>query len=239
MREDPFSGCPNRGKAAPEGGAPSWQTAYCSLALIMVVVFVMLISYSTFDRGEMKKFGRSLKTEAHSEDSPQPSVPPGRPLPVQQWSAAALKQRMAALGIADDVIIEKTTRGCKAIMAGHVLFATGSAALSVKKQASLDEMARFARQTGARVWIEGHADGSGFAGADDWQNWSMSSRRAVSVFRYFLERGGIPAERMGAAGYGSNHPLVPNGTADGRERNRRIEITFSWDTMPQSRGNGE
>jgi chemotaxis protein MotB len=54
-------------------------------------------------------------------------------------------------------------------------------------------------------------------------NWELSVARATNVVR-FLQDVGIPPERMVAAGRGEYDPVAPNDTAEGRQKNRRIEI---------------
>lgn len=56
-------------------------------------------------------------------------------------------------------------------------------------------------------------------------NWELSVARATTVVRY-LQEVGIPPERMVASGRAEYAPVAPNDTADGRKKNRRIEITL-------------
>jgi len=54
-------------------------------------------------------------------------------------------------------------------------------------------------------------------------NWELSVARATSVVRY-LQQVGVPPERMIASGRGEYGPVASNDTAEGRQKNRRIEI---------------
>jgi len=56
-------------------------------------------------------------------------------------------------------------------------------------------------------------------------NWELSAARATTVVRY-LQEVGVPAERMIASGRAEYAPVAPNDSADGRQKNRRIEITL-------------
>ena len=67
--------------------------------------------------------------------------------------------------------------------------------------------------------IVGHTDSTG---SDDY-NQSLSVRRATSV-RGYLTRQGISEPRTRTEGRGENLPVASNATADGRSRNRRVEI---------------
>src|SRR5690606_15723387 len=54
-------------------------------------------------------------------------------------------------------------------------------------------------------------------------NWELSSARAGSVVRY-LQANGIAKEHLKAVGYADSRPIAGNGTAEGRARNRRVEL---------------
>ncbi len=56
-------------------------------------------------------------------------------------------------------------------------------------------------------------------------NWELSVARATTVVRY-LQEVGIPPERMIASGRAEYEPIAPNDNAEGRTKNRRIEITL-------------
>lgn len=57
------------------------------------------------------------------------------------------------------------------------------------------------------------------------------SRRRAEMIRNWLVAGGIPATRLTSSSWGSSRPIDPADTADGRSRNRRVELDVQW-TMP-------
>jgi len=69
------------------------------------------------------------------------------------------------------------------------------------------------------VRIEGHTDGHG---KTDY-NLGLSKRRAKAV-RLYLMKHGIGADRLESEGFGSSRPIASNGSAEGRARNRRVEM---------------
>jgi outer membrane protein OmpA-like peptidoglycan-associated protein len=71
-----------------------------------------------------------------------------------------------------------------------------------------------------QLTIEGHTDSIGSAQT----NMELSRRRSEAVRAALIERYGIPAERLSARGYGATVPKDTNDTADGRARNRRVEL---------------
>ena len=70
-----------------------------------------------------------------------------------------------------------------------------------------------------RFSVEGHTDSVG----SDVYNKSLSQRRAGAV-REFLMAEGVPQDRLGTLGHGEAIPVASNGSDDGRQRNRRVEV---------------
>jgi len=66
-------------------------------------------------------------------------------------------------------------------------------------------------------------------------NWELSVARATTVVRYLLETG-IPPERMVASGRAEYQPVAENDSAEGRKKNRRIEITLIDRNLVQEAG---
>jgi outer membrane protein OmpA-like peptidoglycan-associated protein len=72
---------------------------------------------------------------------------------------------------------------------------------------------------GQKLSIEGHTDN---VGSDEY-NQKLSEQRAASVMQY-LTSCGLPSDLLSSQGFGEGQPVAPNETADGRQKNRRVEI---------------
>jgi len=72
------------------------------------------------------------------------------------------------------------------------------------------------------ILVEGHTDSTGSAE----YNQKLSERRAESVQKE-LVRNGIPQSRITTQGFGKNRPVAGNNTAEGRAKNRRVEIRIN------------
>lgn len=61
-------------------------------------------------------------------------------------------------------------------------------------------------------------------------DWLLSGERASQVARYLDEQKSITGSKLRPMGYGKNFPIADNSTAEGREQNRRVDITIIRDT---------
>jgi OOP family OmpA-OmpF porin len=83
-----------------------------------------------------------------------------------------------------------------------------------------------------KVEIGGHASSEG----SDSHNLDLSDRRAKSVMKWLVDRGGIVAGRLTAKGYGETKPLVtPDENEADREKNRRVEFLISDQDITQTK----
>jgi OOP family OmpA-OmpF porin len=128
---------------------------------------------------------------------------------------AQLEQQLAELQA------EKTERGMVMTL-GDVLFETGKAELMPGAVTMIRRLARFMQQyQDKRVLIEGHTDSTGSASF----NLRLSEDRANAVQSLLLSEG-ISLNRIETIGYGMSKPVASNSTAEGRQRNRRVEIVI-------------
>jgi outer membrane protein OmpA-like peptidoglycan-associated protein len=103
---------------------------------------------------------------------------------------------------------------------GETVFAPGQSELRREARANLGAVVQFISENpGKRVRIEGHTDSTGNRNA----NQVLSQRRAEAVRRALIEDG-VDGGRLEAVGLGQDFPVAPNDTAEGRARNRRVEI---------------
>ncbi len=101
-----------------------------------------------------------------------------------------------------------------------VSFAVGSATIEPRLRPVLDSFASgLGSQPSMLVRVVGHTDSTGSDAIND----PLSLRRAESV-RNYLEDRGVSASRIEVAGRGAREPVASNDTAEGRAKNRRVEI---------------
>jgi chemotaxis protein MotB len=108
----------------------------------------------------------------------------------------------------------------------RILFDSGEAELKPEGQKILEKIAGvLVQHTNRQVHVIGHTDDvpirRKFA-----SNWELSTARATAAVRFLQEKAGVDPRRLGAVGHGEFHPVAPNTTAEGRAKNRRIEVVI-------------
>ena len=105
-------------------------------------------------------------------------------------------------------------------MPGNVTFKTASADLNSNFYKVLDSVALVLKEFDKTlIDVEGHTDSDG---SDDY-NQQLSMQRATSVGAY-LQSHGVNSQRVVALGAGETRPIANNGTAEGKQQNRRVEL---------------
>ncbi|HBH7191948.1 TPA: OmpA family protein [Escherichia coli] len=77
-------------------------------------------------------------------------------------------------------------------------------------------------KAGWLIVVSGHTDNTG----DPQRNQALSLKRAEAVRDWMRDTGDIPQSCFAVQGYGESRPVAPNDTAEGRARNRRVEISL-------------
>jgi len=110
-----------------------------------------------------------------------------------------------------------------------LLFPSGSIIIDEKGKQALTQLAKVLKeQPEINIAVEGHTDNQKINNLGQIKdNWDLSVLRATSVVRYLTENEKVESVRMTATGKGEFQPLGSNANADGRSKNRRIEIVLS------------
>src|SRR5207249_1508179 len=129
---------------------------------------------------------------------------------------ADLKSDLAAKGLQDAVRFRHDPRGLvAAITTDQVLFETGSSEISSRGREIVAAIGPRLSQLTNDVIVEGHTDNVPL-NRDGYNNWNLSTDRAVAVVRLLQETFGVTPEHLTATGYGEYRPAASNSDAKGR-----------------------
>lgn len=130
-----------------------------------------------------------------------------------------LRQQMAGTGVE----VNRNADGSVGlIMPGNITFDTNKSNIKPNFYSTLDKVAQTLTQDNkSGILVTGYTDNTG----NDSINIPLSQARAQSVASYLASRG-VSTSRINVQGQGAANPIASNATAQGREQNRRVEISI-------------
>lgn len=159
---------------------------------------------------------QAASAQAQADAERQRADQQQRQLQQERERAERMQQDLAALSA------KNTDRGV-VVTLQDVLFDTGKADLRSGGMRSLERIAGVLNKyPERRVMVEGFTDSQG----TEQFNLDLARRRADAV-KQQLESLGVGDARVETRAYGEAYPVADNGTAAGRQQNRRVEIVFS------------
>ena len=138
--------------------------------------------------------------------------------------AQTLNSAMASFVKNGQMNVSQNGRGVELEINASALFNQGEADIQPEAKKTLADAAKVLADNDFAIEVEGHTDNMPISTARFPSNWELSSARASSVVRLFIDQG-IVAKRLKAVGEADNQPVVPNDTPENRARNRRVTIT--------------
>ena len=231
-----------------------WMVSYADFITLLFAFFVVMYAISSVNVSKYRVFGASLMEAfgSHVETKPGIVVPLSendillktlvgrknaklveqlhKQQEAMQRIAKNLNQVMAPLVTSGQVSVSQTSRGVVLEINASALFPLGEADLPNASIKILTEVAKILEPGDQAIEIEGFTDDVPIKTPRFPSNWELSSARACSVARLFIEHGVVPG-RLTVVGSAANHPVAPNDTPEGRASNRRMTVTVMSPTM--------
>ena len=220
-----------------------WLISYADFITLLFAFFVVMYAISAVNENKYRMLAGSLgsafgKTAANDIPVPQlPAValpPEVRQRTLRQQQAIEEQAHMTAVaGTLLDVMaplvkegkvrVTQSRRGVSIEINANVLFSPGRADLEPRSLAVLRAVAEKLKNEPFNLEITGHTDDVPISNSAFASNWELSAVRATSVVRLLADSGIAPA-RLSAIGREASQPIASNDTAEGRARNRRVEL---------------
>jgi chemotaxis protein MotB len=219
-------------------GSPGagWEIIYTGFILIFLCFFIMLSAFSTIEQAKVMQFVRSFANAVSilpwgaKFESGLSVLPESPDIVDQQADMAKIFEELEAfstkLKFEDQIKLAFTQEGLAMRLSEQALFDLGVAAISPQADPLLEKIGAIVARTPYFIRIEGHTDNLPIHTEIFPSNWELSTARAVTVLRYFIQTHNINPQRLAAVGFGEFQPLVPNDTPANRAQNRRVEIIF-------------
>jgi len=184
------------------------------LALLAVISTLGCVTESAYKKEETKADDASKAAEQAN---------------AQKAAADKLNAQLESEVKANQVQIQKLQDELKVTVANQILFPEGGWEIHKGGEETLNKMIPALKELrGQRIDVQGYTDDVPIGPelkARFPSNWELSTARATDVVRYLASKG-VDQNMMSATGFGDTHPAAPNSTAEGRAKNRRIEIVI-------------
>jgi chemotaxis protein MotB len=223
-----------------------WLVSYADFITLLFAFFVVLYASRSDDAAKMKRLADSLKIalapDAGASVLLQASGNTVSPLPgkdaakkggdQEALDRAARKAEQRLAKIVKEMPhppIAVINDGKRLAIRLHAtsFFNAGEAVLKPDALQVLDAVGKELGALDRPVRVEGHTDSRAPTMGRFRSNWELSASRAVTVTEFLISAHNVAPIFLSAAGYADTRPIADNGTEQGREANRRIELVVS------------
>jgi chemotaxis protein MotB len=188
-------------------GTDRWMVSWADLLTLLFASIVVL--YASAARN------KPVKPEMQEKEEDELASPFDR-----------LRHSLASEIAADKLQVSLETRGIVVSLRDQSYFQSGSDEIAPAALKSIGEVAAVIRDLPNSVRLEGHSDSVPIHNGRFRDNWSLSAARSAAVLSLLESNFNVPAARLGIAAYADNKPVAANESAEGRARNRRVDIVI-------------
>ncbi len=220
-----------------------WLISYADFITLLFAFFVTMYSTSSVHEGKYRAVSDSVNEAFHpvialsssnirltSKQSGTAMFDTGLKL---FFKYRKMEEEVRTMDPSGQISLIKDRRGTVIRIENSLAFETGQAKILPVFSEKLDKIAELIAALPNPVQIEGHTDNIPIKTPDYPSNWELSTGRAMSIVKYFVDRHAMDPQRFSVAGYGEFRPIDTNDSPEGRAKNRRVEIVVvSVDRIP-------
>jgi len=230
-----------RKKRGNDGGGltgKEWMDTYSDMVTLLLTFFILLYTFSSVDNNKLKSISQAFQSMFSGQsgqnmfdynenvgDSPVTGEEVQLPNEGEIDSMYnQVKNFVDANNMEADVQIREDDRGVILQIKDSILFESGKSDLKEDSKAMLNKINSLITTFPNNIIIEGHTDNVPINNDKFNSNWELSSGRASTVVRYFVEDKKQKPDRFTASGCGEFKPLVANDSDEHKAQNRRVNI---------------
>jgi chemotaxis protein MotB len=219
-----------------------WLVSYADFITLMFAFFVVMFAASEADKSKVQSVANAVTKALQEGTLPgynarrAEAKPAGlRDLkpPPEAGKLAELTPSMRQLTADLQEEIKKgklsislEARGLVISLKEGAFFPTGDATVAQDGYDTIAKLAATIAKLPNPVRLEGHTDAIPIHNSRFASNWELSAARSIAMLQLLRDRFGIPVSRMAVVGYADNIALEDNTTAEGRAKNRRVDVTI-------------
>jgi chemotaxis protein MotB len=229
-----------------------WLVSYADFITLMFAFFVVMFASSRADKEKVQRFSDSVQqalnegsistrvrhilggTPQHSTNGNADVQGLRRNRPVvtdEKLAELTPSMRKLTAELQDEINkgklqINLTPRGLVISLNEAAFFPSGDATIALDSYGTIAKLADTIRRLPNPVRLEGHTDSIPIHNSRYASNWHLSAARSIAMLDLFTGKFEVPADRLAVAGYAETIPVDSNETAEGRARNRRVDVTI-------------
>ena len=233
-----------------------WLVSYADFITLLFAFFVVMFATSQTDKAKAQAVADSVKKALEGESfnsvvkvilggtvdhtgqgNAQRKGPGGakREVKVEEKSKPPVVELMPSLDIltkqlapeikSGQLQISMVPRGLVISFTQAALFPSGEDIVDKATYDSIQKIAAAMQKIPNPARMEGHTDAIPIHTSRFRSNWELSAARSIALLE-LLTSFGVPRDRLSIAGYADTNPVEDNDTAEGRARNRRVDIVI-------------
>ena len=216
-------------------GNESSIVIFTNLMILLLAFFIVLVNLASTDQQKKHAALNSLfgsfgfHTGGLSAIGTQDGMDitmPDSPIYKEEIKVETLQNIAAANGLSSDIEIRRTPEKIVLTLGDRILFAKGSTAIPRESTKFLMEISKFLKDSEGLIEIRGYADKGETVFDPDPVHAALylSTKRALAILHFFLEKGMIPASRLVAHGFGSPPTRKGKDQIGGRDWEGKADI---------------
>jgi len=235
-------------KPRQEESGDSWMNTYSDMVTLLLTFFVLLFSFSSVDASKWQQFVDAMTTSgldasqlaADINTNSSVSITSEQQEQVDEVLPVSfedlydyLKNYVEQQGLEGSVSITRGGENAVYIrFQNNVFFDADSATLRPGSYDVLNVLGDCLHNIEGQIYlisINGHTASVPNPDTYKISDWTLSGERASNIAIFFEDNKGIDPHKLRPIGYGKNYPIATNDTAEGREQNRRVDMTIVKD----------
>lgn len=240
----------------------TWLIPYADLLTLLLALFIVLFAASQVDSKKFSELMQAVNAAFNGNVGVmnQPGISQF-PKPVQQQTTnsrdleqsgkaegdgrfeeetkeleamkESIEKYIADKGMDQQLAVGLDDKQLTITISDTALFGSGSAAVRPEAQKLGMTLADILVQyPGYQILVTGHTDNIPISNREFESNWDLSAKRAINFMKVLQQNKQLEPGRFSAIGQGEFRPVAPNDTKEGREKNRRVELSVLRKTLP-------
>ena len=239
-----------RRKKRPEEHADeAWLLPYSDMLTLLLALFIVMFATSNVDNQKLQRMGKEFQAifssgtgilDKGGDSNLAMNIQDANNSVVKSTAAdmsqsvieeaqmneikKSLEKEIQKGGYADKVKVALSDEGLDISMQDVVLFNSGEADVIPAVYPLLKQISSILNNLDNSIKVAGYTDNVPIKNSKFRSNWDLSAMRAINVMNFMVDTGGLNSKNVSIQAYGEGMPKFDNSTAEGRAKNRRVEI---------------